>query len=783
MNKIIKKSLTIAVIAAMTGISAANGYSVFIYIDKNGVNFEIPNNGSGGDNGGDLPSGGNTSPNTTGWIAFMQSHSQWNGYLTDSDIKDSDAMLLRSKGLSNADLPTGSVGVPNLSTIEISNNNINDLSFLTGTTIRNLLSDNNTINGFSALPQTDYFQISLQNNNMTDLSMLSHLKNVNYLVLTGNPFTSIKPLENLESSRMVRTDLNIEDFDEYNNKFELSSNFCQAIKNNKISLYKNYSKLSGIKLCNITDNWIVFLHSYGLLTNLTDSNEININTSINLSSKGLNDEDMPLYPLTTGDLAIKDFNLSNNNLTHVNFLTELDKGYSSSVLYGINLEGNPISDPSGLSNITEIGSLKFNNTSTFTNLSSFYNLNKGVVYLGRDLSLFDEYTNRLDYNLPFCQALANGTVSLYYTGTANKLELCTTGDEWLDFLHDTDNVKKAGTKEEVTSSEYIKLGNKGLTNADLPTGNLGLTAVAGIYLEGNNLDNVEFLEGLTSISFGSSSSNKLNLNGNSLTSLKGLESLTEAPILDLRSSNNTFTDLTPLKNFYDGIVYLSRDFNVFDQSKTPFTYANDRFCQGVRDNTTYSYFNNVRHDLDLCTTGDEWLDFLYLANNNYKQYDTIESVTTSAITYYGLYLSNKNLTDDKVPNYGIPFEKINSIDISGNTLTNLDFLNGLKELSYPTNSTKAIIATNNNISDISGLSTLTRATMKFNGNPLTDLTGLENLVEGYVYITDKTIDQMVQYTNKFSASSPICQNIEGTSLPVKIIFSGSYYATKADLCE
>lgn len=973
MNGKLKKSLiATALITSLTGVAVAQEFKAVIYAYK-GAWYITPNpddtltggnkpgEGNEGGGGTNPPDGGGTTPdkpNTSGWIAFLQAHNQWNGYLTETDIKATDNIMLTGYRYSNEDLPTGTVGVPELSTIQLTRNSIDDLSFLNGTKIKTLLSDENPITDFSSFPQEDYFLLSLKKNNITDLSMLSHLKNVKYLYLQDNPFTSIKPLENIESADIIRISSDVKSLDEYTNKLDLSSNFCQKIKTNEISIYKDYKKESAILLCDISDDWVVFLHGHNQLTSITDSSEITISSTINLSNKGLNDADMPLYPLTTGDGAVRTFNLMNNNLTHVNFFSELTKTQATSSSYGINLENNPISDPSGLSGLTEVGHIKFSDAATFTNLSSFYNLTKGYVYLDRDLRDFEEYANNIDYNSPLCQGIANGQVNLIYlnAGSVEKMEICETGDEWMDFLHDNgvvrelgtqaditeltimnlnnkglndedlpqsslksgdgsisilnladnnlthvnflsdftktyskgsqygidlrgnpisdisglsnltefghlkfdsdssftslsplanvtkgylylgrnleefeeytnkfnysdsfcqsmasndltlyfnnssttskfnlcttgnewldflhghDQVTKRGSLSEITDLDLIRLTNKGLSNADLPTGVLDISAVGAIDLENNNLTNVDFLSNLTRLRDGGSSSYYIDLQRNALSDISGLSKLTLAPLIDFRNSNNTFTDLSPLVNLTKGSIRLDRDFSVFDQKANKWSYSTP-ICTGLKSNAVTIVANGSNNGKSLCTTGEAWMDLFYMANL-FKSYETVNDVPESEINYTSQNFANDGLKDEDMPSTLYPFNNIKGIDLSFNELTHVNFFSSLTDMKTPKSFSDGNIIDleGNDITDISGLSNLRNASVKLNGTLITDLSPLKDLQTGFIRISDKTVAEL----DKLPISSSFCQNLENASKDIRLLTSGSYYATQSDICE
>ena len=714
------------------------------------------------------PNDGTTPPETEGeWLRFLQANNNLEGYLSMDEVNASDDIIeitLSGRNYSNSDLPEGEIGIDKINRAQLNFNNLTNVNFLSSTDITNISLRENQINDLSGL-KSDYFSsLNLEKNNITDLNILPDIREVYRLYLKENNFNSLGKLINLEKGTRVDIGMNIEDLYEYNNKLDLSTNFCKGVSNRDINIYNNYVKQSAIFLCDINDDWIIFLNGYNANPQgYLEVSEMNPSTTINLNNKNLNDLDMPKIPLKVKEL--QSINLENNNLTHLDFMTEVEKFRSSSTLYGLSTLGNPIADISGLSNIREAGSLKFDEDATFTDLTSLYNFEKGNIYLNRDLSVFEEAINRLDFSTPICQGMSNSEVRIVHKGTKSGLSICTTGDEWMDFFHDLDLLANKEIREEVTESDRINLSSKNLTNDILPNSSMNIEKLEDINLSKNNLTNVDFLSGLKEIR-DTSTSYKLNLENNNLTNINGLSSLERAGGLSLRGSNNTFNDLLPLKNFQKGYIFLNGKVEDYIQFTTKFNIDNSPICEGIiSGNVNVSFPSGSNYDkYSLCETNDKVIDFLLVNSKTVLRVSKQEDIPTN----YTLKLDNKGLTDSDIPEASAwKLNNISGIDLNKNDLTNVDFLHSMKKTSGTSYLNEIDLAENNNLTDISGLSNLkTVGKIDLNETGVTDLSSLVNLEEGLISINKSNSNKFVQYTNKWDYSKPICQGL--VSSPVKI---------------
>jgi hypothetical protein len=731
------------------------------------------------------PTGGTQPPEAEGeWLRFLQSYNNLEGFLSMEEVNESETnkeINLAGRNLNNSDLPTGEIGMNYISKGQFNYNNFTNVDFLSSTDIRNVQLKDNQINDLSGLKSDIFSSLNLENNNITDLNILPNLREVYWLYLKDNNFTSLGKLINLEKGTRIDIGMDIENLYEYTNKLDISTNFCKGVSNRNINIYNEYVKQSAIFLCDINDDWIVFLNGHSANPQgYLEVSEMDSSTYINLKGKNLNDSDMPQIPLKAPEL--QRFDLENNNLTHLDFMTEVERFVSSSTFYGLSTLGNPIADISGLSNIREAGSLKFDENATFTDLTSLYNFEKGTIYLNRDLALFDEATNRLDYSTPICQGMSTSAVTISHRGSKSDLSICTTGDEWMDFFHDWNILINKATKAELTENDRINLSSKNLTNDMFPNSSMGIEKMESIDLSRNGLTNVDFLSDLREIK-DISSSYKLNLENNSLTNINGLSKLERAGALNLRGSDNTFNDISPIKNFQKGYVYLEGDADDYIQFTTKLNIDDSPICEGIINGNVNLSFGSgaVYTKYDLCDTNDEVINFLLANGKTSLRVSAQEDIPTN----YTLRLDNISLVDSDLPDASAwTLDNIYGVNVERNDLTNVDFLHSMTTTSGTSYSNIVDVSDNPNLTDISGLSNLrVVGKIDLSATGVTDLSSLVNLEDGDINLNKSNSDRFAQYTNKWDYSKPICQGLLSSPVKTQITTKDSGLSGGFDFCS
>lgn len=192
--------------------------------------------------------------------------------------------------------------------------------------------------------------------------------------------------------------------------------------------------------------------------------------------------------------------------------------------------------------------------------------------------------------------------------------------------------------------------------------------------------------------------------------------------------------------------------------------------------------------------GEEWRNFFLTANVTFKDrikfsgsitargIDTSEKWNQSGVYWY-VTMYKLGLLDSELPKGNFGLNGIGFLGLSGNNLTNVDFLNGIVE------STQSLELDDNKISNLKGLSSLQiqRDYFKLQKNSFTSLNGLQNLKQirslhiydnpqltdisaisnleksGTVYIDDPS-----QYKNKPKIGSVFCNSIRDKKIRARV---------------
>ena len=240
-------------------------------------------------------------------------------------------------------------GLTNLTWLNLSSNNISDISELSGLTKLTYLNLNgNNIGGASfggnnnaaaapPAPSVLRGQLNQNNEDLTDLSPLSGMTNLKVLYLSNNKISDISALSGLT---------NLEEL---------------YLWKNSISDISPLSSLTKLKYLDIFTNSISDISHLRGLTKLW---------YLDLSDNDISD----LTPLSSGFAGLSYLYLSENNISDLSSLSSLTK------LADLYLHDNPISDLSTLSSMTDLQALSVGGTSvtdisalsSLTSLRSFY---------------------------------------------------------------------------------------------------------------------------------------------------------------------------------------------------------------------------------------------------------------------------------------------------------------------------------------------------------------------------------------------------------------------------
>lgn len=241
-----------------------------------------------------------------------------------------------------------------------------------------------------------------------------------------------------------------------------------------------------------------------------------------------------------------DIMLHYNNLTNVNSLSGITE------LENLRLNGNQITDLSGLSDVVRINnSLTLHENPNLSDLTPLSNL----TYIGGELSL--EHTNIT--NLNGLQNLSTaGYISLYEQDTIQSLE-------GLNNLTHADNI------------HIVRPAN--LTNIDALQ---NLTSVEKrLTLENVNVPNFQGLSGLETVGW------RLAISSPTATSLDGLENLRHVGLEGIQVYFDSLRDISALNNLesMDGRLYINYAYNMSGGK-----LRSDHFiCQDIANKVYFGY--------------------------------------------------------------------------------------------------------------------------------------------------------------------------------------------------
>lgn len=334
----------------------------------------------------------------------------------------------------------------------------------------------------------------------------------------------------------------------------------------------------------------------GNITNIDELLKLqNVGTYISLKNNELEDID--------GIINVKNlsnFNASYNNLKNINSL----KGIK--YFEFLDLSFNFINNLEGLSELEKAGTLLLNNNKIYslTNLTNITNLNDTILMLGyNDLKNLEglekiEKIKKLDL-------YGNKIENLEGLKNLKEIEFLNLKNNKIVYLDGLNSLNKITDTLDL-SYNYIN-----------STKGLNLYSVDKLYLNDNNINNIESLSSLVSI-------NKLYLSSNNLTDLNGLNKLRK--INDLVLDNNHLTNLNELKKL-PKITFLSIKNNPLNDIKGICSLKPLNSSEGILINVDNKRINNRCSMYDfVCGSGyEENVKFKNIDKNGVVQDITYEN--------------------------------------------------------------------------------------------------------------------------------------------------------------
>ena len=738
------------------------------------------------------------------WLEFFKKNNQLLNFenliewetINETAIMSNQGFLSSSNNPIDEELtvPQGNLGVDSIYNLDFADNTLRNVDFLISlSNVRGDLSfTNNQIQNLNGM----YFireiigNAYFNNNNLNSISNLINLTTINgELTLYNNP--QLKSLFGLRS--FISGTIRLDEPSQYTRKAEFFSNFCQSFDDGAIEVYlaETNTRLLKSEVCE-SDPWLSFFQENNQLTafeKISEWENENDFSTARIENSQINNFDLPNGKIGIESLYTLDFN--NNELTTLSFMEGVNNIRGSLILNNnfirdiqalnkitlidgdLNLENNALRSLNGLENLEKIDRIFINNNplSNLEEISNLFEVND--IYIDES-SQYD----KLDYQTPLCNSFINGVVDFIVQNTgisAEKSEICNgipEFDDWLTFIQSKGQLEDFNTIFDwVTFDDFADLSNQQITNTEisiLPE-TIGVYSIFGLDLSQNELKNINFLGSVREVR------TNLYLQLNDLIFLSGLQQLESVNLLDI-SKNLRLNDIRGLSNINEAQRI------IFD-NPTQYEYKpnyNSDFCSSLIEGdiiaTTVSGERLTAYEL--CSeipSSQLWLLFL----NKYNQLTEFEELEEWEDEQETVRV-NANLEDQDIPNVSIPLNKIYDLYFNNNQLTNINFLEFISEIEEDLN------LSNNNISNILGISNLTRVrninlaennlknlegfnvseldSLDISENPaLLDISNLENLE----IVNEVIIDQATQYITKPNINSDFCQGVKSGEISVR----------------
>ena len=485
------------------------------------------------------------------WLQFLKDNGQALDLSVLSELNNQETPIdLSNNNFVDSDLPLGALNIANLLNFDISNNTLTTIRFLQG--LSNLSSDlnvsNNNLTNLIGLENLNISgNIYINNNNLNDITSINNLTTINGVFDISNN-QSLNNLTGIENINIISGNILIDDPSQYNIKPDVSSAFCEAVANDAFQvIIKESGRIIDVnEICSTTDEWLsYFFENNILLDNLTLEDWNTKNITIDLSNNEIIDQDLPQSLISINNLY--NFNLGNNNLTHIDFIGNVES------VNNLNLESNLLQNVNGLSNLNTVNeSLNLQGNLELTDITGLGNLNNGEILLNN----YEQYIDKPNVSTPFCVEVIknqNSTIGLGEDEVMFKVgEICSSTNPWMTYFYDNNQMLEYAYINDLETNDIeLDFSGNNIDNSSIPSDLLNVSSIYKINFSNNNITNINFFGGLDNIR------DTLDLSLNNLPNLNGLFSLTKANNLFLNGNN--LTDISGLVNLQEltGYLYLN----------------------------------------------------------------------------------------------------------------------------------------------------------------------------------------------------------------------------------
>ncbi len=302
--------------------------------------------------------------NSGGWLRYFHEINtlKYTSLLEDWGSNGDTAFFYDPRGLSDSTIPKGRFGVSSIGTMKIYGTPLTHVNFMAGVKRADSINlfNNTGMSNIDGMRDLEFVKnLYIYNSNIKNLDSLLNLKFAMIIKLNGNPqLNDITGLRNLYVEKNPDPEYRFQptatiEFDDENlrqkNKPNAGSSFCNSVESGAIEIILSAGLKMGYAkdVCNSDSEWIDFVHSlsssWARYVSVSTINSIQTYaSSVNLSNKGLRNQDLPnsQYPIVNTSVL----DLSGNRIDNLGFLS----GVKSAIT--INLKDNPLLDDiSGLS--------------------------------------------------------------------------------------------------------------------------------------------------------------------------------------------------------------------------------------------------------------------------------------------------------------------------------------------------------------------------------------------------------------------------------------------------
>jgi len=503
----------------------------------------------------------------------------WAKYLNSkSSICNSSALELKNGtsyscgGIirtSDKDFPEGSWGISTANTIQLYSNQLENLDFLSNieAIVSHAYFSNNKlvdVNGLSKLKNVGGLLYIQDNTTLNDITGLSSLESVgSNLVLNNTAVKDYSPLSNLGSVSGVITIDPLEGDEIFPSSGAWCDNNVFFKLDGGYDMGQKALEACGINKENFTNRfWAKYLNSKSSICN---SSALELKNGTSYSCGGIirpYDKDFPEG--SWGISTASTIQLQSNQLENLDFLSNIE-----TIVNHAYFSTNKLVDVNGLSKLKNVGGVLYIQDNTtlndITGLSSLESVGSNFFIKNTAVKDYSPLSNLANVTgiiaidaleggeiFPSSGAWCDNGVFLKLDGGYDMgqkaLEACGINKEnftnrfWAKYLNSKSSICNSSALELKNGTSYVCNGFIRTSDKDFPEGSWGISTASTIQLHSNQLENIDFLSNIETIS-----SHAL-LNNNKLVNINALSKLKSVGGLFYLQDNTTLNDITGLSS-------------------------------------------------------------------------------------------------------------------------------------------------------------------------------------------------------------------------------------------